>query len=309
MKKIVVSTRSFGEYSSAPIERLKSCGFEVSLNPYNRPFTPEESIDFLKDAIGLIAGTESLTEEVLNKAGSLRVISRCGAGMDNIDLNAAKRLGIEVVNTPDAPTLAVAELTLGLILALYRRIPESDRCIRSGKWNRQMGRLLTGKKLGIIGLGRIGKKLVELSAPFNLEVMACDPFPDMEFSQRHNIRLVTFNELLKEADIVSLHLSPSKETRCLIGKNELFLMKPSAVLINTSRGWMVDEKALEEALTNKIISGAALDVFANEPYDGYLSNLDNVILTTHIGSSAKEARIQMEMEAVENLIKIINKVR
>ncbi|MBU0568821.1 phosphoglycerate dehydrogenase [bacterium] len=301
--KTLISTRSFGEFDRKPLDKLKEAGFEIVPNPYGRSLEPEESIELLEGATGLIAGTEPLTEEVLSKAGSLKVISRCGTGMDNVDLEAAKRLGIKVLNTPDAPTLAVAELTLGLILALYRRIAESDRCIRSGRWKRQMGQLLYRKKLGIVGLGRIGKRLVELTTPFDLEVMTCEPSPDIEFVQRHNIQVLSFNELLKKADIVSLHLSCPKGTHCLIGRNELALMKPSAILINTSRGWMIDEEALYEALANKIIAGAALDVFENEPYDGNLRNLDNVILTTHIGSSAKETRIQMEIEAVDNLLR------
>lgn len=303
MKKVLISTRSFGEFDGAPLDRLKEAGFEVVLNSYGRSLKEEESIELLQGAVGVIAGTEPLNEKVLGKTSSLKVISRCGTGIDNVDLGAAKKFGIKVFNTPDAPTLAVAELTLGLILALYRRIAESDRCVRSGKWVRQMGQLLSGKKLGIVGLGRIGKKLVELAAPFNVEVMACEPSPDTEFIQRYNIQLLTFNELLKNADIVSLHLSCPKEIHCLIGRNELALMKPSAILINTSRGWMIDEGALKEALTNKNIAGVALDVFQEEPYNGPLKNFDSVILTTHIGSSARETRIQMEMEAVDNLLR------
>jgi D-3-phosphoglycerate dehydrogenase len=305
MMKILISTRSFGEFDRTPLDRLKEIGFEIVLNPYNRSLKEEESIELLQGAVGLIAGTEALNEKVLSKADKLKVISRCGAGIDNIDLEAAKRLGIKVLNTPDAPTLAVAELTLCLILALYRRIVESDRCIRSGRWTRQMGQLLSGKKLGVVGLGRIGKKLVELTIPFRVNVIVCEPSPDIKFIQRYNIQLVEFNELLKEADVISLHLSCPKDKHYLIGKDELALMKPSAILINTSRGWIIDEEALGEALANKAIAGAALDVFENEPYHGPLTSFDNVILTTHIGSSAKEARIKMENDAVENLLRAL----
>jgi D-3-phosphoglycerate dehydrogenase len=302
MKKVLISTRSFGEFDSAPLERLKKAGFEIVLNPYGRSLRPEESIRLLRDAVGLIAGTEPLNEEVLGKATSLKVISRCGSGLDNVDLEAAKKFGIKVFNTPDAPTEAVAELTLCLILVLYRRIKEADKIIYAGKWERKIGHLLYGKRLGIIGLGRVGKRLVELTAPFKIEVLAYENRPDNEFVRNYNIRCLSLEEVLSQADIVSIHLPYSKEMHHFIGKEELTLMKHEAVLVNTSRGGLVDEEALKVTLEEGRIAGAALDVFEEEPYNGPLRNFDNVILTAHMGSSTKETRIQMEMEAVDNLL-------
>jgi len=250
----------------------------------------------------MIAGTEKLDRDVLLKAGSLKVISRCGAGMDNVDREAAKKLGIKVYNTPDAPTQAVAELTLGLILGLLRNISKNDREIRKGIWNKEMGNLLSGKTIGIVGLGRIGRKLIELMEPFKLKVIACEPFPEDKFVKQNNIRLMPLEELLHEADIVSLHVPYNNETKNLIDRGKLSLMKKSAILINASRGGIIVEPDLEKALLDGVIKGAALDVFEKEPYNGPLKNMENVILTSHIGSYARESRIKMEMEAVDNLI-------
>ena len=299
--KILISSSSFGIDESA-IETLKKVGFRVVLNPYNRKLEFDEFAELIKDAFGLIAGTEKITEDLLERAKSLKVISRYGIGLDNIDLEAAKRRRIVVCNTPDAPTQAVAELTLALILNLYRRIGEVDRNLRSGKWTPLMGRLLSGKTLGIIGLGRIGKALVKLVQPFELKIIAHEPYPDNEFVSSYGVELASLEKVLFESDIVSLHAPLTEETYHLIGRAGLALMKSDAIIVNTARGSLIDEEALIEALEKGIIGGAALDVFEEEPYSGKLKNFDNVILTPHIGTYAMETRIRMEREAVENLL-------
>jgi D-3-phosphoglycerate dehydrogenase len=301
--KILISSSSFGKVDGTAIETLKKAGFSVVLNPCNRKPTEDELIGLLdKDVVGLIAGTEKITERVLQNAKSLKVISRYGIGVDNIDLEAAKRRGIIVCNTPDAPTQAVAELTLALILNLYRRIGEVDRNLRSDKWNPLLGRLLFDKTLGIIGLGRIGKTLVKLVQPFELKIIAHEPYPNNEFVSSYGIKLASLEKILSKSDIVSLHIPLTEKTHHLIGKKELAIMKPEAVIVNTARGSLIDEEALIDALEKGVIGGAALDVFGNEPYYGKLKNFDNVILTPHIGTYAKETRILMEREAVENLL-------
>ena len=303
--KILISGSSFGIDASA-IETLKKAGFTAVLNPCNRKPTEDELIELLgKDVVGLIAGTEKITERVLQNAKSLKVVSRYGIGLDNIDLEAAKRRGIIVCNTPDAPTQAVAELALALILNLYRRIGKVDRILRSGKWNPILGRLLLGKTLGIIGLGRIGKTLVKLVQPFELKIIAHEPYPDNEFVSSYEIELASLEKVLSESDIVSLHAPLTEDTYHLIGKKELALMKNDAIIVNTARGSLIDEEALKNALEKGIIAGAALDVFEEEPYYGKLKNFDNVILTPHIGTYAKETRIRMEREAVENLLNVL----
>lgn len=300
--KILISSASFGKINQDPIKILENAGFELLLNPYGRKFESTEFIEFIKDAVGLIAGTEKVTAELLEKAPKLKVISRYGVGTDNIDLEAAKNMGIIVRTTPEAPTQAVAELALALILDISRRVSEADRNLRNNNWTQLMGRLISGKNLGVIGLGRIGKKLVTLVQPFGMKIFAYEPYPDNNFVSTNKIILLPLNEVLSQSDIISLHLPLSEKTLHLIGKKELSLMKKESVLVNTSRGGLIDESALVEALKNGTIGGVAIDTFEKEPYKGPLTEFDNVVLTCHMGSSAVETRKQMELETVNNLI-------
>lgn len=295
--EIFISTTTYGEYDITPVKTLEEKGFKVKTNPYGRKLTCKEVVELAADAVGIIAGTESLDKAILEKLPVLKVLSRCGTGLDNVDLETANRLGIKVFSTPDAPSLAVAELTIGLMLDLLRKVSQMDREFRDGKWRKRMGNLLCGKKVGIKGFGRIGKKVAELLMPFGCEMAYADPIVDDGLL---GLRRLSLEDLLKWADIITIHIGVKER---LIGEKELQLMKKGAWLINTSRGGVVDEGALCEALENRHLAGAALDVFEQEPYAGPLRELDNVILTPHIGSYAKEARIKMEIQAVENLLK------
>lgn len=296
-KKICISTTSFAEYDNSYLEQCRKKGFEIIFNPHGRKIREDELIILAQDAQGLIAGTESITEDVLLKLPNLKVISRCGTGLDNVDLNAARRLGIKVSNTPDAPTVAVAELTVGLMLSILRNICRMNNDTINGKWNKSMGNLLMGKKVGIIGFGRIGRKVSDILKPFGCEIAYADPFVDDSI---FGLKLHTTEDLLRRSDIITIHVSDNK---CIIGKKELAMMKKGSWLINTSRGGVVNEEALYDSLRAGHLAGAAIDVFEREPYDGVLRKLDNVILTPHVGSYAKEARIEMEKQAVENLLK------
>lgn len=302
MPRVFISTSSFAKYDASSLDLLKDAGLNVQLNPHSRKLTTGECLSLYQDIEGLIAGTEALTAEVLKSTRNLKVISRCGVGTDGIDMAAAKKLGIKVFTTPDAPTQAVAELAIGLMLDLLRGISKEDLSVRDGKWPKNMGNLLSGKILGIVGLGRIGRRVVELTKPFKLEYIACDNVPDERFAKKHLVELASLYNLLAKADIVTIHLPYTPELKNIIGEKELGLMKQDAFLINTARGGLVDEAVLYNALKNRKIAGAALDVFEQEPYTGPLTELDNVILTSHIGSYAKEARVEMEMQAARNLI-------
>ena len=299
-KKVFISTSTFAEFDRAPLELLEEKGYSFELNPYKRKMGFEEIVKRVKGAVGLVAGTETLDADVLANLADLKVISRCGSGMDNVDIGATGKRGIKVCNTPDGPTLAVAELTVGLILNLLRKINKMDRLVRLRKWEKNMGNLLFGKKVGIIGFGRIGQKVARLISAFGAEIIYYDVNDkdgiDPEYKKK------SLSELLEESDIVTLHLSFSGKSGAIIGKEELKSMKKGSVLINASRGGAVDEGALYEALKKGHLSGAALDVFRDEPYSGPLSELDNIILTPHIGSYAKEARVKMEVDAVKNLL-------
>jgi len=295
--KIVITTSSFAKYDRLPLDELEKNQIDYTINPYGRKLTKDEVIDLAKDADGLVAGTELLDGDVLEQLPKLKVISRCGAGLDTVDLEKAKKLNIEVLFTPYGPTLAVAELTLGLILGLLRKITTMDRELRAGLWKKQMGNQLKGKKIGILGLGRIGQKVAGLLTPLGVEIAYYD-IRTIEGA----FNPMSKNKLLSWADIITIHRPANADGKPVIGEAELNLMKDNKWLINVSRGGMVDEDALYTALKEGKLLGAALDVFENEPYEGPLCSLDNVILTPHIGSYAKEGRIQMEKDAVQNLI-------
>jgi D-3-phosphoglycerate dehydrogenase len=250
--------------------------------------------------VGVIAGTESLDRSVLENLPCLRIISRCGAGIENIDLAAAGEMNIKVVNTPFGPTLAVAELTVGLILDLLRKTTFMDREMRGGIWKKHMGNLLRGKRVGIIGFGRIGQKTGELLGTFGCAIGYYDNIT-IEGWKDLKIKRMEMDELLRESDIVTIHVS-GKYEKPLLGAKEIEMMKKGTWLVNVARGGVVDEEALLNALRNGRLAGAALDVFEKEPYNGPLKKLENIILTPHIGSYAKEARVEMEMQAAKNLI-------
>ncbi len=302
--KVLITTSSFGKKDLEPLELLERAGLTVTLNPYKRTLSEEEIKTLLLEVAptGLIAGVEPLTSAVLESAKSLKAISRCGAGLDSVDLDAAARFNISVNNTPDAPTQAVAELTLGLILDLLRQVSLSDRQLRAGDWKKKMGRLLAGKTVGVIGLGRIGRRVAMLLKAFDCQVIACDLCPDNEWADAEGVVFLDKEALLGQADIVTLHLPCADKNNPLIGAREIEIMKPHSYLINAARGGLVDEEALLIALQEGRLAGAALDTFMIEPYEGPLMELDNVVLSPHVGSYAVEARVQMETEAVENLL-------
>lgn len=303
-KKIFISTSSFGQYDATVLDPLRKEGFIVEMNPYRRRLHLQESKGLYENIDYLIAGIELLNRDIFEVTRKLKVISRCGVGLDNVDLKAAEEFGIKVYNTPGAPTLAVAELTLGLILSLLRKIPSMDRNLRQGHWQKQMGHLLFDKKIGIIGFGQIGQKVAELLLPFGVHLA----YHDISKKESHlPCEFKELMDLLGWADVITLHCSLCRDKgEVILGKKEIERMRQGSWLINASRGELVDQEALEEALRTKFLAGAALDVFDEEPYQGPLRNIDNVILTPHIGSYAKEARILMEKAAVENLIKGIN---
>jgi D-3-phosphoglycerate dehydrogenase len=299
---VLISTSSFARHSREPLDLLEAWGARYRLNAQGRKLRADEIASLLSDVDGLVAGTEPLTRDVLLRAPRLKVISRCGTGLDNVDLAAAAELGIQVRNTPDAHVDAVAELTLAAMLSTLRRLPEADRSIRAGAWEKPMGRLLRERAVGLVGLGRVGRRLIELLAPFHVTVLATDPHEDRDFAEESGVEYVGLDELLERSDIVSLHLPYSAEVHHLFDANRLGGMKPGAVLVNCARGGLVDEAALCSALQDGRLGGAHLDTFECEPYEGPLTELQAVTLSSHIGSYAVEGRVQMEREAVLNLL-------
>jgi len=287
------------------IEILKSSGIEV-LHVEEPP--EDELIKAIKGVHGLIVRSKPLvTKSVIEAADSLLVIGRAGVGVDNIDVEAAKTRGIEVLTSPEATIQSVAELTIGLILAVARKIAFCDRRIRAGEWPKKyaMGIELCGKVLGIIGAGKIGSVVARIARfGFNMKIVYYSRTRHTKFEEEVGAEYLPLEELLRRADIVSIHVPLTEETRYLINEERLRLMKKNAILINTSRGAVVDTNALIKALREGWIAGAGLDVFEQEPLppDHPLLRLDNVVLTSHIGASTEEAQERAGVDIAEKIV-------
>lgn len=301
--KVLITPRTFETRGKAYLKRLEKEGYEIILNPYGRVLKEEELIKLIRDIDGIIVGIDPLTEKVLENASKLKVISKYGVGVDNIDIETAKKLGIIVTNTPSANSNAVAELTIGLIFSVLREISLSDKKSREGLWERFIGYELYGKTLGIIGTGNIGKRVVKLLKGFDLKIVCYDILPDYSWAEKEGVSYVSLDELLKDSDIITLHIPLTKDSYHLISEKEINMMKNSAIIINTSRGGIIDEEALYKALREKRIFGAGLDVFEEEPpKNSPLFDLENVVITSHIGAHTTEAIEKMAEISVENLI-------
>ncbi len=302
-RRVLITTVPFGEVDRRPLSLLEAAGIDYVINPIGRRLRAEELAGMVGDVDVLIAGTEPITAAVMDRANRLRLISRVGIGLDSVDLTVAKERDILVSYTPDAPAPAVAEMTMGLILSLLRSLAQADRAMRGGVWHRFVGRRLSELTVGVIGVGRVGRRLIRHLQGFAPRILANDLVPDHEFGIAHQVRWVEKETIFKEADIISLHLPLTPLTRNLIARGELDMMKPEAVLINTSRGGMVNEHDLAQALKQGRLAGAALDVFGQEPYSGELVTIENCLLTCHMGSMSRDCRAQMELEATEEAVR------
>jgi D-3-phosphoglycerate dehydrogenase / 2-oxoglutarate reductase len=304
-QKILTSPSSFGQVGDEPVNMLIGKGYEVINNPFGRKLTEAETIELAKDCVGIVAGVESFNSQVIDSLPFLKCISRVGVGMDSVDIAYAEQREIVVINTPDGPTRSVAELTLGMTMSILRRIPQADSAIKNRRWEKQIGNLLFGKTIGVIGLGRIGKMVAQMFRALGNNVIGYDLLPDENWAKDNDIELDNLNSLLSASDIVTVHIPGGTGHSAVIGSEELNLLRKGAFFINISRGNVVDEKPLFDLLNSNHLSGAAIDVYSNEPYKGPLCDLDNVILTPHIGSYAAEGKLQMEIDAVQNLIDIL----
>ncbi len=295
---------------SKEIIHMLTAEHEIVVNTYDRPMPREEILANISDKDGLLCTvTDRIDDELMEKAPNLRIVANYGVGYDNIDLAAATARGIWVTNTPGVLTDATADLTFGLILAVARRIVEGEARLRAGEWKHWapylfLGAEVSGKTLGIIGLGQIGKAVARRALGFNMRILYHDQLRIDEEQERDlNLTYMDLKTLLSQADFVSLHVTLTEKTRHLIGAPELDLMKPTAYLINASRGPVVDEKALVEALQAKKIAGAGLDVYEKEPeLSPGLLKVNNVVLAPHIGSATLETRTAMGKLAAENLL-------
>ncbi len=282
------------------VEKMRAAGIEVDVRD---TITPEELEQVIAayDAM-VVRSRTKVRQPLIDKATNLKVIIRGGVGLDNIDADYARQKGIKVLNTPRANSAAVAELVLGLMFTLARHITVADATMKAGRWEKKAleGIELAGKTLGLIGFGRIGQILAQKAVALGMQVLAYDPYVTIAGT---GVRAATVDEILKEADFISLHVPVTPETKNMIGAAQLALMKPSAYLINAARGGVVDEAALYEALVNKQIAGAALDVFTEEPPKSEallkLIALPNVVATPHLGASTAEALARVGGEVAD----------
>lgn len=304
---LLVTPTSFGKNDPRLKTELEALTRSVTYNSSGKPLSSNEVADLLQDVDGYIAGLDVIDRSALAKADELKVISRYGVGVDNVDLEAAIEKGIVVTNTPGANSVSVAELALGLILALARQIPGAIQAVREGGWPRLNGVSLEDKTIGILGLGAIGKQLARRLAGFDCHILAYDPFADTAFAAANGITLESIDAVIAKSDFISLHLPLLPETRRLVNAEFLAHMKGGAFLINTSRGEVVDETALLHALESGHLGGAGLDAFTVEPPDpaNPLLQLPQVLATPHLGAHTDGATSNMGWFAMNDCLAVL----
>lgn len=290
------------EISKSGIEMLKEQKYQVDVRT---GLKEDELVKIIKDYDVLLVRSATKATKKVIQASKLKVIGRAGIGVDNIDVEAATERGVLVMNAPSGNVVSTAELTIGLVFALSRRIPQADASMKKGEWKRKemKGSQVQGKMLGIVGLGRVGAEVAKRASCLGMTVIAYDPLISPEVSAKLHVRSVTLDRLLQDSDIITLHTPLTPQTKDMLGKAELAKMKKTASIINCARGGVVNEEALFEALSQNKIAGAALDVYASEPPAGSkLLTLPNIILTPHLGATTNEAQEEVGSEIAEQVI-------
>jgi D-3-phosphoglycerate dehydrogenase len=306
MPKALITTVPFADKSHFPIELLEGAGIEYLINPIGRKLKEEELAEMVTDFDVLIAGTEPITEKVMSCASKLKLISRVGIGLDSVDLLAAERRGIQVSYTPDAPAPAVAELTIGLMLALLRHVHIANLQMHQGIWHRHFGRRISEITIGIVGAGRIGGQVLrKLAALGASRILVNDLHLDPYAADKLKLQWVDKETIYREADLISLHVPLTAQTKNMVRYEQLKAMKPDAIVINTSRGGIINEQDLAKILGEGHLLGAAVDVFEQEPYAGELAKIERCLLTSHMGSMSVDCRTKMEIEATEEAVRFL----
>jgi len=303
---VLVTTRSFGKEVREPLERLQREGCRILEWREGSGLFESDLLATLAEADAWIVAFHPIGPAFLDQAPRLRVIAKHGVGVDNIDIAAATERGIVVTIAPSANDQAVADLTMALLLALVRRIPEANASVKAGRWERFLGAGLAGKTMGILGLGRIGQNVARRAAGFGVELTGADPVWPEEAAREIGIRRMDIPDLLAESDIITLHTPLTPETEGLIGEREIALMKPGVWIVNTSRGKVVTEKTMYEALVSGKVAGYATDVFETEPPAGSpLLSLPNVIGTPHMGTHTRESIRCMGDQVVDAVLGVL----
>lgn len=307
MRKILVTPRSLTRAGHPALKRLEQAGFEVVLSSPGKQPDEDELTRLLPGCAGYLAGVEKVSGKVLSVARDLRVISRNGTGVDNLDLAACRARGVKVCRAEGANARGVAELTLALMLALVRAVPFSDARLKNGRWERREGIELEGCTLGLIGCGRVGRLVAKFALAFDMRVLVFDPFADASFRPSENFAFASLEEIWRRADILSLHCPPSPDGRPVIGRKTLETLKPGTHLVNTARAGLIDAEAVLAALDSGHVAGLGTDVFEEEPPRNLrLVGHPQVIATPHIGGFTCESVSRAVDAAVDNLLEVLN---
>jgi len=304
MNKVYIGSRTLTLNGHPALQRLENAGFELIFGPPGKLPTEEDQLEILPKCIAYLAGTERISEEVLKSAKNLKVISRNGVGINNIDLKTAKDLNIEVTITPGSNAQGVAELAITLMLTAVRSIPNQDKDLKKGKWNRLKGIEIEGKILGILGCGNIGKRVIKMALGLGMKVLGYDLYPDLSFFPSNDFQYVSLNEIFKLSDIISIHIPPGD--RPIIDKNALSMMKTGVYIINTARGEVVDDLELVNALNTNKIQSYATDVYRKEPpeIDELISH-PRTICSPHIGAYTEESINRAVEAAIDNILMVL----
>ena len=306
MPKSLITSVPFGEKNRLPIDLLKNAGIEYLINPLKKKLTEDELLEMAADFDVIIAGTEPITRKVIDNAPNLKLISRVGIGLDSVDLMTAEKRGIRVSYTPDAPAPAVAELTVGVILSLLRSTHISNAQIHNGQWYRHFGRRLSEVTIGIIGVGRIGTAVLRHLKGFGKpKILVNDIRPNIYLDKEFDMEWVDKEIIYNEADIITFHTPLTSLTKNMVRKEHLLSMKNDAIIVNMARGGIINEQDLHEVMETDHLSGAAIDVFDIEPYNGKLREIERCILTAHMGSMSIDCRARMEIEATEEVVRFL----
>ena len=307
LNKVLITTVPFGDKNPLPLKLLEEAGVSYDINPLGKKLTEHELVEMVTNYDMIIAGTEPITDKVMSVASKLKFISRVGIGLDSVDLLAARNRKIQVSYTPDAPAKAVSELTIGLMLSVLRSIHLSNSRMHQGKWERKFGRRLGDITVGLIGLGRVGTGVLSRLAGFGCpRILVNDIQPKRHLDTAFDFEWSDKNTIYKEADLISLHVPLTSQTKGMIQKAELEMMKSDVLLVNTARGGIIHEGDLCDSLRQGSIGGAAIDVFEQEPYEGPLWEIENCLLTSHMGSMSVDCRALMEIEATEEVIRFLS---
>ena len=306
--KILVTPTSLKPDSASPaLQKLRSFATALTFNPVGKYLSEDELIPLLADCDGCVAGLDHFTARVFASAPRLKVVSRYGVGVDQVDLAAARERNVAVCNTPGSNSQAAADLTFALLLAVARRLPIIDRKTREGQWPRSVGVELYGKTIGILGLGAVGRAVARRALGFSMRILAFDRSIEKKYTESIGVIPADFNTVIREADFLCLHLPLTDQTRRIISADVMKAMKKGAIIVNTARGSLIDEAAAYELLASGHLGGLGLDVYETEPLrQSPLAGLENVVLTPHTASHTVEATEAMAALSVQNLIDVLS---